>query len=115
MMDKETRAELAEEADRAWAAYYRIRQRDIAQERSLFIGLPPEADIITVIHGHDPLSIRTLRSGGRYFDVWTEELKTAARQCHEARSWIRLTTKRPASGAEYVLSIDVIPKPGSPG
>ena len=112
-MDKDTREELDREADRAWATYYRLRQRDAANERSLFIGLPPDADIITVIHGNDPLSLRTLRSGGRYFDVWTEELKTEARQCHADRSWVRLTTKRPLSGAEYVQAIQVLQKPNA--
>ena len=110
-MDKEMRDELAREADRAWEAYYRIRQHERLHDQKLFDGLPLEADVITVIHGHDPMAIRTLRSGGRYFDVWTEELKTEARRCHETRAWVRLTTKRPVSGAEYVQGIQALQKP----
>jgi hypothetical protein len=111
MMDKELRRELKEEADRAWEAYYRIRQRDDARDRELFNSIPADVDMITMLHGHAPMSIRTLRSRGHYFDVWTEDLKALAQQCYEARSWIRLTTKRPTSGAEYVLKIEVVPKP----
>ncbi len=110
-MDKDLRAELDREADAAWAVYDRLRQRDDAAERTRLAGIPREADVITGYCGTDPMTVRTLRNGTRYFDVWTEELKAQVQTCHTDGSWVRLTTKRPVSGAEYVLAIQVLQKP----